>query len=59
MIIAEKTIHVFKGPICGFRVKEVNYRNKRSVENRPDDIKFPVKGLDANCFSRSALLLQD
>ena len=38
LIIAEKSVHVFEGPICGFGVEEVYDGNEGGVEYRPDAV---------------------
>ena len=38
LIFAEKTVHVFEGPICGFGVEEVYDGDEGSVEYRPDAV---------------------
>ena len=42
LIVAEETINVFEGSICGFGKEEVNNGNERSVKNGPYYIEPPL-----------------
>ena len=46
MVLTEETVNVLEGAVGGFGVKEVDNGHEGSVENRPNDIKLPLQGLN-------------
>ena len=48
LVLAEHAIDIFQRPICCLRVEEVDNRDEGEVEERPDDVKFPLEVLNAN-----------
>ena len=48
LVVSEETVNIFEGAVRGFRVEEVDNRDKGGVEDGPDDIKLPMEGLNAD-----------
>ena len=48
LIISEETVNIFEGAIRGFGVEKVDYWDEGGIEDGPNNIKFPLKGLDAD-----------
>ena len=48
LVVAEETINVFEGAIRSFGVEEVDDWDERGVEDGPNNIKFPMEGLNAD-----------
>ena len=46
LIFAEESINILKGTRRCLGIKKIYYRNERGVEDCPDDIEFPPKGLN-------------
>ena len=45
---SEVVVDIFKSTSSRLRIEEVREWNERSVEDGPDDVEFPVQGLDAD-----------
>ena len=66
LVVSEETVNVFQGAVRGFGIEKVDDWNERGVEDGPNDIEFPLEGLDAdrgdfndyqNRFSRTAVTI--
>ena len=50
-IISEQAVDILERTIGCFRVKEIDDRDERGVEDGPNDIESPLQGLDADrCY---------
>ena len=47
VVFTEEAVDVFEGAVGGFGEEEVDDGNEGGVEDGPDDVEFPVEGLDA------------
>lgn len=47
-IIPEQAVNVLERAVGRFRVEEIDNGHERGVENGPDDVEFPLQGLDAD-----------
>ena len=48
VVFAEEAIDIFESAVGGLRVEEVDYGDEGGVEDSPDDVEFPVEGLDTD-----------
>lgn len=48
LIQCKVTINIFQPAICRFGIEQVNDRDKKCVQNGPDDIKLPANIVDAD-----------
>ena len=48
VVLAEEAIDIFEGTVGGLWVEEVDYGDKGGVEDCPDDVEFPLEGLNAD-----------
>ena len=48
MVFAEEPVNVLEGAVGGFGVEKVDDGYEGGVEDDPDDVEFPAKGLDAD-----------
>ena len=48
LVVSEETVNIFEGAIRGFGVEEVDDWDEGGVEDGPNDIEFPLEGLNAD-----------
>ena len=48
MVFTEQSIDVFEGTVGGLGIEEIDDGDEGGVEYRPDDIEFPLQGLDTD-----------
>ena len=48
LVVSEETVNIFQGAVRGFGIEKVDDWNERGVEDGPNDIEFPLEGLNAN-----------
>ena len=47
LVVTEEAVDVLEGAVGGLGVEEVDDGDKGGVEEGPDDVEFPLEGLDA------------
>lgn len=47
-VVTEETVNIFEGAIRGFGVEKVDYWDEGGIEDGPNNIELPLKGLDAD-----------
>ena len=48
LVVSEETVNIFESAVRGFGVEEVDDWDERGVEDGPNDVEFPVEGLNAD-----------
>ena len=48
VVLAEETVHVLEGAVCGLGVEDVDDGQERKIQHDPDDVELPAQGLDAD-----------
>ena len=48
LILAEHAVYILKGTVCSLGKEEVDDRDKREIEDGPNDVEFPLETLDAD-----------